>query len=280
MGSSNHSVDVGDDETIGIDGAENIWTEKLESYFIYLMVDEIAKGNMQTTTFANAAWKTIVEELKKKTGKEYTYYQLKNKYHNLRARWSDFSNLLKEKEIRYNSETGEVTATDDVWLKLYQRCRRAKSFRKKGLKDYDKLCVIFGCPEVQSIREDDRNKDQLSDGSSERVPYGAKKGCKSSPKSLGMDIMGEKSFKKQKLEKKMSSTTASLDSVSDIGDGCGNQSGQVQDVLRCMEALNTLEGIDGPSYVKAAKYIHDDPLWRKMFLCMPDERKKDWVLNI
>uniref|UniRef100_A0A7C9D1D6 Uncharacterized protein n=1 Tax=Opuntia streptacantha TaxID=393608 RepID=A0A7C9D1D6_OPUST len=163
-------------------------------------------------------------------------------------------------------------------VKTVPEMSTSKKFQK-GLKDYDKLCVIFGFPEVQSIREDERNKDQLSDGSSEGVAYRARKGCKSSPKSIGMDLTGEKSFKRQKLEKNMSSTTASLDSVGDVGDGCGNQSGQVQDVLRCMEALNVLEGIDGPSYVKATKYIHDDPL-RKMFLCMPDERKKDWVLNI
>ena len=107
------------DDELRIDGVEILWTEKLESYFVYIMAEEIAKGNMQATTFANAAWKGIAEALRYRTGKEYTYLQLKNKYHNLRARWSDFSNLLREKDIKYDSITGEVTATEDVWRKLY-----------------------------------------------------------------------------------------------------------------------------------------------------------------
>lgn len=268
------NLDVGDYETLKIDGVEVLWTEKLESYFVYIMAEEIVKGNMQATTFANAAWKSIAEALRRRTGKEYSYLQLKNKYHNLRARWSDFSNLLREKDITYDSITGEVIATDDVWRKLYTRYRRAKSFRKKGLKDYDKLCVIFGHPEIQCIRGDSSE----GDGDTSR----AKKSDKlQTPETPYKDIMVEKSntAKKQKLGKKLS-FTPSLDSVADSGDGCGYQSGLDQDVIRCMEALNLLEGIDAASYVKATRYIHDDPLWRKMFLCMPDERKKDWVLNI
>lgn len=113
------TLDFGDDETLKIDGVEVLWTEKLESFFVYIMAEEVAKGNMQATTFANAAWKSIAEALRQRTGKEYTYLQLKNKYHNLRARWSDFSNLLREKDIRYDSITGEVIATDDVWRRLY-----------------------------------------------------------------------------------------------------------------------------------------------------------------
>lgn len=286
MADSNHDVDVCNDEVQEIDGADNMWTDKLESYFVSLMVDEITNGKMQATTFANAAWQTIAAVLKKKTGKEYTYLQLKNKYHNLRVRWSDFSYLLKEREIRYNSITGEVTATDDVWRKLFPRYRRAKTFRKKGLKDYDKLCMIFGDPKRESIREDRRNKDRVPDGSSEgdgEASEAKRIEELQTPKAQATTIMGDKSIKKQKLEKM--STTASLDSVGNGNDGCGYQrgSGAVHvhdDVVGCMEALNALEGVDGESYVKATKYIHDDHLWRKMFLCMPDERKKDWVLNI
>ncbi|XP_021768988.1 uncharacterized protein LOC110733283 [Chenopodium quinoa] len=266
--------DVGDYDTLKIDGVEVLWTEKYESLFVYIMAEEIAKGNMQATTFANAAWKSIAEALRQRTGKEYTYLQLKNKYHNLRARWSDFSNLLQERDIVYDSITGEVIASDAVWRKLSTKYRRAKSFRKKGLKDYDKLCVIFGDPEIQYIRGDS------SEGDGD--PYRAKRIEKrQTPETPCKDILVEKSItpKRQKTSKKLS-LTPSLDSVADSGDGCGYQSVQVHDVVRCMEALNSLEGIDGASYVKATRYIHDDPLWRKMFLCMPDERKKDWVLNI
>ncbi|KAK9683297.1 hypothetical protein RND81_10G129900 [Saponaria officinalis] len=282
MVDSKFDVVVGNDEVPEIDTVDNLWTEKLESYFVYLMVEEISKGTMQATTFANAAWQRFAESLRRATGKEYTYYQLKNKYHNLRTRWSDFTSMLIEKDVHFNLVTGEVTATEDVWRRLYSKCRRAKSFRKKGLKDYDKLCVIFGDPEMQFLNNNVRSKDKISNDFTEgqadtpRVKRSEK--CYALKASSNATIR-DKANKRQKLEKK-TSFTASLDSVADSGDGHGYEFAQVQDVVRCMEALNQLEGIDGASYVKATRFIHDDALWRKMFLCMPDERKKDWVLNI
>ncbi|XP_074308252.1 uncharacterized protein LOC141643118 [Silene latifolia] len=282
MVDSNFYVGVGNDEVPEIDTAENLWTEKLESYFVYLMVEEISKGAMQATTFANAAWRSMAEALRKTTGKEYSYNQLKNKYHNLRVRWSDFNSLLMEKEVQFNLVTGEVIASDDVWRRLYSKYRRAKSFRKKGLKDYDKLCVVFGDPEIQFPDKDEKNKLKVSHDFTEGE--GDTSGVKKSKKlfalkHFGKTIMEVPANKRQKSEKKIS-FTASLDSVADSGDAYGPELTQVQDVVRCMKALNELEGIDGASYVKATRFIHDDALWRKMFLCMPDERKKDWVLNI
>ena len=53
-----------------------------------------------------------------------------------------------------------------------------------------------------------------------------------------------------------------------------------QFVLDCLKGLNPLEGVDGTCYAKTAKLMHDDPLWRTMFLAMLNERKKDWVGNI
>ncbi|KAL9226593.1 hypothetical protein vseg_002386 [Gypsophila vaccaria] len=286
MVGSNFDVGGGHDEAPEIDTVDNLWTEKLESYFVYLMVEEISKGTMQANTFANAAWQRFAESLRKATGKEYTYYQLKNKYHNLRTRWSDFSSLLIEKDVHFNLVTGEVTATEDVWRRLYSKYRRAKSFRKKGLKDYDKLCVIFGDPvhpETQFLGINVRNKEKITfdfaEGQADTPRVKRSEKCYALKVSSDATIREKANNKRQKMEKKIS-FTASLDSVADSGDGHGYEFAQVQDVIRCMDALNQLEGIDGASYVKATRFIHDDALWRKMFLCMPDNRKKDWVLNI
>uniref|UniRef100_A0A803MZ96 Uncharacterized protein n=1 Tax=Chenopodium quinoa TaxID=63459 RepID=A0A803MZ96_CHEQI len=61
----------------------------------------------------------------------------------------------------------------------------------------------------------------------------------------------------------------------------GHQSKEGHDLLmECLDALSALEGIDGASFAKATKLIHDDPLWRKMFLRFPHDRKIDFVLNL
>ncbi|PON99148.1 hypothetical protein TorRG33x02_050080, partial [Trema orientale] len=46
--------------------------------------------------------------------------------------------------IGYNSISGQVTATDEVWDKLTRVHKKAKTFRRKGCPFYDKLCIIFG----------------------------------------------------------------------------------------------------------------------------------------
>ncbi|KAL2928719.1 L10-interacting MYB domain-containing protein, partial [Bienertia sinuspersici] len=180
------------------------------------MAEEIAKGNMQATTFANAAWKGIAEALRQRTGKQYTYLQLKNKYHNLRARWSDFSNLLREKDITYDSITGEL-----LLLKMYgESCTRSNPFEGIRVK------ILLNPRKARNLKL--------------QRPH-------------ARIIVIENAYKKPKLGKKFS-VSPSLDSVADSGDGSGYRNGQAQDVdvVICMEALNSLEGIDGASYVKAA----------------------------
>ncbi|XP_056697647.1 uncharacterized protein [Spinacia oleracea] len=83
--------------------------------------------------------------------------------------------------------------------------------------------------------------------------------------------MSENSKKKlELLEKKYN--------VSNEG---GQQSKEEDDLLmECIDSLSALKGIDGASFAKATKLIHDDPLWRKMFLRFPNDRKIDFVLNI
>ncbi|GAA0138265.1 hypothetical protein LIER_00044 [Lithospermum erythrorhizon] len=57
-------------------------------------------------------------------------------------------------------------------------------------------------------------------------------------------------------------------------------SGEERTLLdNCVVALNKLKGIDGSKYAKFAKVLHNDAVWRQMFMLMPDHRKKDVVLH-
>lgn len=46
--------------------------------------------------------------------------QLRNKFNQLRNSQMEFSNLIKEKGVSWNSRTGSVTAADEVWQCLYK----------------------------------------------------------------------------------------------------------------------------------------------------------------
>ena len=46
-----------------------------------------------------------------------------------------------------------------------------------------------------------------------------------------------------------------------------------------VSALDKIEGIGGDSYAKAIdKFQHE--VWRALFMEMPENRRKDWVLNL
>ncbi|ONK66125.1 uncharacterized protein A4U43_C06F4400 [Asparagus officinalis] len=110
-------------------------------------------------------------ELKKKTGREYTHDQIKNKFNQLRQSWKILKSLLTDTAVGYTASTGQISATEDVWTKLYATHKYARYFRRKGCKGYDKLCIIFGDttatgdhahPSTRSptISEDDKEEDE------------------------------------------------------------------------------------------------------------------------
>lgn len=51
-------------------------------------------------------------------------------------------------------------------------------------------------------------------------------------------------------------------------------------LMQCVEILNKMEEIDDDSYSKALKLFHDDATWRKIFLVMPDQRRKNFILQL
>ncbi|KAL5133342.1 hypothetical protein HKD37_03G006677 [Glycine soja] len=74
-------------------------------------------------------------------GNEYTKYQFKNKFNQLRGKWKDFTNLIKmEIGLGYNSTTRQIIATNDKWKKLCENIKQQSNLRRKVVF----LSTIFG----------------------------------------------------------------------------------------------------------------------------------------
>ncbi|KAL2896631.1 L10-interacting MYB domain-containing protein [Bienertia sinuspersici] len=273
---SNMNIEIkSEDEVVEIEstGGVGVWNECIETYFIGLIEDEVKKGNRPTTTLTKPAWKFIRQKLKEKTKKDYSQDQL--------------------------------SADDVVWTKLYEKHKSAKTFRKKGCKHYDKLCTIFrdttatggsSHPSTQSPSDtEEENETDGEVGNSEKEgeqgPKTKKAKANVNPKKLREKVniamadalvaMSENSKKKLELLERKMSTTNSTTLINESENSGNYLKANDQDLLmECIDTLSTLEGVDGASFAKATKLIHDDPLWRMIFLRLPDDRKKDFVLNI
>ncbi|XP_052188681.1 uncharacterized protein LOC127799028 isoform X1 [Diospyros lotus] len=48
----------------------------------------------------------------------------------------------------------------------------------------------------------------------------------------------------------------------------------------CIEALHEIENLNHAAYSKAMDKLKSEPSWRVVFLELPNNRKKDWVLTL
>ncbi|KAF3457451.1 hypothetical protein FNV43_RR02109 [Rhamnella rubrinervis] len=302
-------------EDVDDDGKkEGIWSEKNEAIYIELMEQEVIKGNRSTTTFTKSSWNYIRNQLQIRCGHSYTHDQLKNKFHSLKRIYKEFKKLLKGTTgVGWNPALGTITLDDTVWDNLIKVNKSAKKFRKKGCPHYEKLQVIyedtmatgefsFPSTRIPSDSEDGNTINEMNvdgDGQEDKS-YGMDKseGNKnSSTSSRGtrrkrenisgalmsfINVYAESARKRNEiLEHKVASSSSATSSTNDDGAVPSKRNDEDEDLLnQCFEILNTMDEIDGDSYSKAIKLLHDDVTWRKLFLHMPDKRKIDFIRSL
>ncbi|XP_020256005.1 uncharacterized protein LOC109832922 [Asparagus officinalis] len=178
--------------------------------------------------------------------------------------------------VEYTASTGQISAMEDVWTKLYATHKYARYFRRKGCKGYDKLCIIFGdttatgnhapfSTKSPTISEDDKEEEDEDEEDVESSR--AKKKTKVANKRVllnqqiqlaiveALTSMGENSRKKMEWrERKMSSATAD----SHVSGGRGRSSEEEQGLVHCITALSALPDVDSSQFFKAAHILHDD----------------------
>ncbi|GKV32041.1 hypothetical protein SLEP1_g40675 [Rubroshorea leprosula] len=99
------------------------------------MIEEVKEGNRIAGNFSRLGWRNIVQGLKEKIGRDYTDPQLKKKYQSLRKRHRKLTLtvLIQEIGIDYNSCTGDVNASEDVWETLRRGHSLATEFWKQRI---------------------------------------------------------------------------------------------------------------------------------------------------
>jgi hypothetical protein len=61
-----------------------VWTEKMLEDYLDICITEIHAGNRLGTHFNKTGWKNVINKFNEKTGKQYCYKQLKNKWDSLK----------------------------------------------------------------------------------------------------------------------------------------------------------------------------------------------------
>lgn len=171
--------------------------------------------------------------------------------------------------------------------------KRAKKFRKSGCPHYEKLMRIFGdttatggnaCPSTKLPSDSEDENDVGSNTNIVGEDNGPEKSGKrvrrrkdefGSFLSSFIDVYAENAKRKNDiLEKRSLGSTTSQEGQS------SKAKDDDEDLMECCKILNAMEDIDGAAYTKILKLLHGDVSWRKLFLLMPDVRKRDFINSL
>ncbi|KAG8383089.1 hypothetical protein BUALT_Bualt05G0148300 [Buddleja alternifolia] len=127
--------DLGDDKLL--------WSSKEEDYLVELMVREVRKGNLSSTTFHKRIWTSISQKMHERFKKMFPMTKLKQKFNRFRAKWKLFKELIDSTGFGWDPDRKTVDATEEDWAKKIEVNKEYKQFRKKGCDHFELLCEIF-----------------------------------------------------------------------------------------------------------------------------------------
>uniref|UniRef100_A0A9I9E5D7 L10-interacting MYB domain-containing protein-like n=1 Tax=Cucumis melo TaxID=3656 RepID=A0A9I9E5D7_CUCME len=173
---------------------------------------------------------------------------------------------------------GTINLEEEQWNELFKVNKRAKKFRKSGCPRYEKLVRTFGdttatgvnaCPSTRLISDsEDENENDVVSNTNFGVEENDKgKSKKTKNAKRKNDILEKRSFGCTSSEVDESQTSSKKDDLH-------------KKLMECLDILNTMEDVDGEAYSKVQKLLYEDLTWRKLFLRMPNSRKRDFINSL
>ncbi|KAK9911053.1 hypothetical protein M0R45_034977 [Rubus argutus] len=133
---------------------------------------------------------------------------------------------------------------------------------------------------VDIKRDDDRpDGDNVEHAANQSVFTSPKKNSEKRKRSSFTDACAESSKKRNEMFEQRFIGSESLPG-NDAAQSVAKDVSDEECLMQCVEILNKMEEIDDDSYSKALKLFHDVPTWRKIFVVMPDQRRKNFILKL
>ncbi|CAI9271179.1 unnamed protein product [Lactuca saligna] len=239
------------------------WTEECEKYLLDILHERVKRDPNGAPIFKGTDWVEMDEQIFMKFAIRYGAEMLKGKYHRMRPMHTKFSELINHTGVTWDAASGK---RDKVF----------KTFKKKGCKIYPLLILVFSGSTAygafhnastcapQTSEEEHRIEDEYLDVGS--VGESAFDGSNRKGKHAWSDSMIARKerdlAKAERYKSKYGDTTSLFVEEYSVGD--------------CMATLEATNGVSSRSYNKALSFFPDIN-WRKMFLMMFENRRKDWL---
>lgn len=107
-----------------MEGAESSdkasWTKEMLHTFCDICIVAINRGMRLNTHFDKAIQKFVMAVFKEKTSYAFSNIQLKNKWDGAKKDQRIWKKLISETGVRWNSELGTISTSDEWWKKKTQ----------------------------------------------------------------------------------------------------------------------------------------------------------------
>uniref|UniRef100_A0A9I9ELV9 Myb/SANT-like domain-containing protein n=1 Tax=Cucumis melo TaxID=3656 RepID=A0A9I9ELV9_CUCME len=223
-------------------------------------------------------------QLNASTGYNYSHDQLKNKFNKLRQIYKDFKKILSDMTGNgWDPLLGTINLEDEQWNEFFKVNKRAKKLTKSGCPHYEKLVRIFRDTTATDENENDVTSN-TNVGVEENDKGISKKRVRRNRDEFGsffssfLDVYAENTKRKNDILEKRSFGCTS--SEVDESQTSSKKDDLHEELMECLDILNTREDVDGEAYSKILKLLHEDLAWRKLFLRVPDSRKRDFINSL
>ncbi|ERN16559.1 hypothetical protein AMTRI_Chr11g96540 [Amborella trichopoda] len=274
-----------------------VWNPAWDEYLVRLMVDQVNKGKRIENGFRKEAWHYMVIKFNRKFYQNLDKQQLKNRYVYFRKEYKLVKILIEQSEFSWDETRKIVKAEPEVWDHYILEHPEAKPYRTKSLPLWGELGIIFG----NSIESSNRGE-VLEEGT--RVRGGLQSPVISSDDIASLEFEDEESSSSredmstlhQPNKRKFVLPTSSncgkrarkdigeimLQTLQEMAANSRFRASQVaeasseQELKKCIEELQSMEGLDDGLFVRACKMLKDEKN-AVIFMTLKGDRRLLWV---
>ncbi|CAM0951503.1 unnamed protein product [Alopecurus aequalis] len=119
------------------------WNDEHTTLICELFVEQVRAANRPNTHLTSTGYNLVAEKFEQRTGLLYTKTQLKNKWDKLKRDYINWKELLVRGTGLGLNGKGTIAADKDWWKNTCIELPGAKKFRKAGIKNENRLKVMF-----------------------------------------------------------------------------------------------------------------------------------------
>ncbi|KAF5785864.1 putative Myb/SANT-like domain-containing protein [Helianthus annuus] len=95
---------------------KTVWDSSTHMIFVELCLEEVKIGNRPASHFNKVGWTNLANNLKTRTGKDYTKLQLKNHWDSMKRDWKLYDHLMRiESGLGWDPVKKTINATSEWW---------------------------------------------------------------------------------------------------------------------------------------------------------------------